>query len=560
MDNNYTVMINSSIQLRLQEYDSAIIEEQLKSLDASLCTADYSDALKCILKDFSLSSRYALMRILAKRSMISMNSVKLGIEQAHSLSARESQHFIQLLCSLAEKRPDYDAETVDELISRAWFDKDNAVDYYTALHQEQSAQSKTRNKKESKAHISKLRRLFRHRLTRDEAFKLGHALGFSLAEMQWYLLRAFDFDEALMLRASNDLIEMYGFLTDASWQHVASLKAGFSSMRSELSDASPTPKYIDTKNMADNLAAQIRIWQQNPANMDAQFMNWLKQHADMLDHPSESALRIYRNLALYAFQLAQSLVDIPQEEVFLSDIFDISRSYEESSLVKQQLYEKNIVSERRCKEISMVLMRQNMIQSSSLSADLSKSWHTLKVLDSGELSPSGGISNEDRSRISNLLSGKSSVKKADLLYMFWFISNLVWQNAPPPDRESLHYRLLDFIDNANDLLNAALLPPMYLPHPLEQSMILSIIDAGISGEDPAVIYESMLHGTGDSRKHYSQKEKFSAVDFYRKHTELTLNECAHELGISSKCISAWQKKFIEDGLIPQTMNRCTPLV
>lgn len=53
--------------------------------------------------------------------------------------------------------------------------------------------------------------MYRTRLTRQEAFDLGHVLGFTLNEMQQFLLRVFDTGECMRFTRSEDIIEAYAF-------------------------------------------------------------------------------------------------------------------------------------------------------------------------------------------------------------------------------------------------------------------------------------------------------------------------------------------------------------
>lgn len=74
-------------------------------------------------------------------------------------------------------------------------------------------------------------------LARDEAFALGHTLGFSLAEMQWFLLRTLDTEDGLRYHASGDLVETFGFVTGMGEKSVAALKARCARMLADIPKA-----------------------------------------------------------------------------------------------------------------------------------------------------------------------------------------------------------------------------------------------------------------------------------------------------------------------------------
>lgn len=128
--------------------------------------------------------------------------------------------------------------------------------------------------------------------------------------------------------------------------------------------------------------------------------------------------------------------------------------------------------------------------------DNTKAWHILSQRKDGTLSAAGGIINSSRSRVADLLAGKLQVEKGDILYLFWFIANHIWQQNASATAEVQSYRLMDFLELGRELLEEAMLPTFYPPHPLEQSMLLSIACAGkLEEEDPSVVYEYMLHVT-----------------------------------------------------------------
>ena len=72
------------------------------------------------------------------------------------------------------------------------------------------------------------------------------------------------------------------------------------------------------------------------------------------------------------------------------------------------------------------------------------------------------------------------------------------RNRPRPSE--IYDRLADFIDAAEICLDAAMLPPFYPPHLIEQSMLLSVVYAGRTESDTAEIYEQLCSAVIERRK------------------------------------------------------------
>ena len=140
-----------------------------------------------------------------------------------------------------------------------------------------------------------------------------------------------------------------------------------------------------------------------------------------------------------------------------------------------------------------------------------------------------------------------------MLYLLWFTANLIWESNDLPDSNTICCRIIDFMDVARELLEAALLPEFYPPHPMEQSMLLSIVCGRSEEDSPCVVYEYMLRSLTRQRqrtagsRHHDAAFKLDVVTHYRSHLELTLEECAAQFGISPKTLSAWQKQLLEAG-------------
>lgn len=533
--------------------------------------------LDTLARAYSLSSRFALMRILYSRAQGSggrMTEVPDGgsfetvvggesccfrdisLAHAENLTPEENRLYIACLMELAERQADSDPEVNEQLLARAWYDERSANAQAESQLAEDVRSDPKKEKKARAAYTKKNKKRFRNRLTREEALQLGHVLDFSLEEIQWFLLRTLDAGDSLRFNRSEDLVEAYGFLTGASWQRVQRLKEEYSRISRDIEKLEePARNGQWTGDVSDTLQGRVEVWKRSPESMDGQFLAWMKERAAVLDIPSRTAGRIYRNLAAFAHDLVTGEEIVPMEEDFADCIQDVYSEPEDSDAALRLFYQDGILSEKCCKKAADLLLLENKIQSISLQEDNTKAWHVLGTLDDGSFTPSGGVVNRGRSRVADILAGKLQAEKGDMLYLLWFTANLIWQNGDAPDANTLCCRIIDFMDTAKYLLEAALLPDFYPPHPMEQTMLLSIVASAETEDDPSVVYEYMLHSLTKQRQRkpgserHDREFKINVVKHYRAHPDLTLEECALLFDISPKTLSAWQKTLLAEGAV-----------
>ncbi len=533
MSESYTRQISDFI-LDLPDQEIAVIWEDIESMPLNTTAELWRAKLLKIARENAFSSRFALMRILCSRAnelpffhpaetdipdaaagfTLFVGEKKyqfrdISMEHAENLTPQEHLEYISCLMDIASRQADSDPEKNLEIISRAWHDVDSA----NALAESQLPESITSDRKLLKSTLTDIAKAnkakYKDRISREEALLLGHILDFSLEEMQWYLLRVLDVADGFRFNFSGDLIEAYGFLTKASWQRVRRLHEKYEQLSAGIKKADGSDRADNlTKNIADTLPGRVEKWEEHPTTQDDQFMDWMLAQAPGLDVPSRTALRIYRNLAAYAYDLTDDTETAPSDLEFSERIRSIYEASEESGAVRRLLYENGTLSPRCCKTVADRLLLENKIQCESIQADNTKAWHIITQRKDGSLSAAGGIVNSSRSRVADILSGKIQVEKGDMLYLFWFLVNRVWMHAAIPTDEVRCYRLMDFLDLSRSLLEEAMLPTFYPPHILEQSMLLSIACGGkLEEEDSSVVYEYMLHALVDSRNRKKASDK-----------------------------------------------------
>lgn len=572
----YTENANDLV-LDLLESDMDAIWNDIKSMPQDTPADLWKKKLLKIGSEFSMSSRFSLMRILCSRAQGKRTPSENGIDyeafekqidgkkyqfhditlsHANSLTPEEHLEYMRFLLDLADRQQDSDPKVNQHILSRVWFDETsaNAVAEYRLAGQEELG------KREKKQILTKFRKenkqQFSAPLTRDEALQMGHILNFSIYEMQWFLLRTLDVAEGFRYNVSADIIEAYGFQTGASWQHVQKLKNEY------LKECASLEKTRDfdwgrswTRRIPEKLSENVETWKLHPETMDAEFLAWMKTKAHGLDVPSDTAGRIYRNLAAYAYDLVTGEEAVPAETQLEDRIQDVCRETEESESAQRRFYTDGALCESRCKAVANDLFLQNKVQAASSESAKAHAWHMLLMQENGTLSPSGGMLNSSKTRVKDILLNKIQPEKADMLYLIWFVANLVWLNSDAPDTDTICCRIFDLMDISEYVLKKALLPEFYVPHPIEQSMLLSIVCGKDEDDTPSVVYEYILstlkrkNAKSPGAKKHDEAFKIEAVTYYRMHPEVTLQECADIYQVSPKSISAWQKKLHEEGKI-----------
>lgn len=556
MVSNYTSDVIERIE-DLVMTDICEIWADIELLDQETDSGKWKAKFRDIAKKYLVSSRFALMRILCDRADKQSGAAmldcvaELSVEYAQNLSPEAHAAWLQYLLELAGPSPEEEPDLHERILSRAWHDTASAG----AVRMQELPERVKENPKQLEKQLSRIekesKKQYGTSFTREEAFRLGHILHFTLEEMQRYLLRVFDVDDGFRMNRSSDLIEAYCFLTGGSCQQAERLKTQYRERTREIEKRDDYQRSQNwTRQTTGGLPERVESWKLHPETMDECFLSWLTERASGLDLPSHTARRIYRNLAAYAYA-----GDLPEEEEILEELLHISDMDEDSEEALESLYCDGEISEAKCRQVAEQLYWENKTITEPDMKDNTKTWSVITTRNDKELSVSYGAVNSSRTRIQSLLLGTEEVEKGDLLYLLWFTFNLVWGDRETTNPNVLYDRIFDLKDAADAFLGNALLPPFYPPHLMEQSMLLSIIYAGKTGTDPSVIYGTVLQSLRDTRaggkkagKHTHQ-EKIRIITDYIAHPDMTLKQCAEKYGISEQTISRWQKELIEMGCI-----------
>lgn len=520
----YTGMASSRESLVDREKDR--IWEEMLSFGEKKATADWGQWMTRLQQEYDVAARFCLMRLLyaefsrcdileipvdnhgfqARTGSGSLSFPAVTMDSAIAMPPEVCDRYMALLTELAAPEAHgNDPKLWNRLLIRAWFCRRNADQYFQdrkTLDREYIRQT-PRWMQGGPGSYAMARTL-----SRGEAIQLGHMLGLTLEQARWLLLRCFDGDD-LNPKQSADLIDAYAFLKEIrSLERIEAMKTSYRQRTAGVEkEAQEEPGGAMTASMMDNMLTAMDQWE-----TDADFLDWLQELAPVLDLPSASALRVYRNLACYAVELfREELGDRPEEgqrSVFAVTKLDENRIYDalrrvvaqrDSPLVRSRLTRDGEIDPKKCVDTASDLYRANSIQLVNIRhADRAHNYVTIRRSGDGRLTNT----NPDRHRLGKLLEGTEDVTKADLLYLLWMTLNHCWSLEPIPEVPkdypkkilvtSEQERLEQFVGLARDVLKAcASVTDFYPPHPLEASMMLAILHCG-DKLAPAEIYGAML--------------------------------------------------------------------
>ena len=484
---NYTQAVNSRY-FDLVDEDISAIWEDIENTPESTDKEKWKQKLMRISEEYVFSSRFALIRLFGVRAGgCVFEQTETDILSVRAMTAEQLSKWEILLNEIAEHQADADPIYDKYLIAKALRDPESAE----AMAKELIPEEIRGDANKMRTYRRESRKKAKVLLSREEAFHLGHMLGFSLQEMQWFLLRVFDLEDGIRYNSSDDLIEAYGFIIGSSQLHVNRLKKQYA----ELVEKCPNQAFLErredwTQNVSESFYGLVQNWMRTPENCDADFLEWIKEQSVFLDRPSRSALTIYRNLSCYAYDLLSGNIDVPEEDRFLNCMNKVVGESIETAKTKELLFNGDEVSAKKCKLIAGEIMLENLNMSFSEQTDKAKAWHVILTQNDGTPTSTGSL-NVSRTRVQDLLEGTIQVEKSDLIYLLWFVSNLFWLGDQATDPDRIFNRLADFTEAAEIMLDRAMLPPFYPPHILEQSMMLSIVASDEFGYDPAELYEEL---------------------------------------------------------------------
>ena len=483
MVGNYTQAANDRC-FQLMDEDIYRIWDTIEGLSEDETAGIWKEKCEALSEEYSYSSRFALIRILNSREPDRYPLPETGIDAVMTLTDAELKKYAEALGDLAAGRKGAEPEYNAYLIARALRDTEES------LRLAETGVPEGADRKE----LNRIRKECKTLLSREEAFQLGHILGFTLEEMSWFLLRVFDFEDGFRYNSSQDLIEAYTFLTDGSWKDAEILKQAYASAASLVPKAETEGRDADwTQGTEISLKDMVEEWNGHPQDRDHRFLLWLSGQAPYLDMPSRTAGAVYRKLALYFYELGTGQIPVPGREAFIREI----RKRTDGKTPE--------MDEKTCRTLSAGLLESNKNLYTS-APDRAKAWRTVSS-DANGLPRliMAGRPDASRSRVQDLLAGEEQVEKGDMLHLLWYGFNLCWGEDPIlNDMFELQCNLADFLECAETVLDAALLPPFYPPHMMEQSMMLSIIccveDTGIPAYNYAELCESLIRPRDRKKK------------------------------------------------------------
>lgn len=527
------------IFLDAAENDNTIIWREIEDTPENASPKVWKETIQRIAMEFSCTPRFALLRILAER-------IKTTDPKKYDETDNDKGYTFSFTISNGKRDVTFTDISYKSVENMTKEDLSNLKDVLLFIASQQKDyteyKSECRDIINNALQITKDYR--RSLLSRQSAISLGHMLRFSLNEIQWFMLRVLENSENFDLLNSYDLIDVYGFLTNASLKDVYRLKNEYKdrisgnlennfdnltqhedddadsgiSKRREMAKIKAFAQQVSfsvkeiarednfTKSIKDSYKSLVESWAELPETKEEALLGWLENHKDMLDSPSRESSDFYRMLAVYCY--AHPPIDEPVNDEEHTDstrttlsggIIRNSPEYVEdllSSLCKmnnsessfwymnmrKMLYQDGELSKDACLSLANTIYKINM-SGIRYDADREKNYITLNVPSYGNPYPYGLRDPNSVNRISSLLLGITPVEKRDVVSLLFLIFNCSWRSFPITDEEDLCNSIFNFEDACRDMLKKMCLPDLYLPHPMEQAMFLSIVDCILCEND-----------------------------------------------------------------------------
>ena len=334
-------------------------------------------------------------------------------------------------------------------------------------------------------------------LSKEEAFRLGHGLRFSLDEMNDFLLRVMD-NEDLSYAKSSDVIEAFCFLyPPANDYRIANhLKQEYAKRSHGIPKHNITDKPEPFTHMVEiSLQTQIQHWIQGKEDVCEAFLSWMLLRAPFMDLPSHRAYTIYCRLASFAYETTLNTHWLLDEIALSEQVLQYcaqNRAYTITPDIAYRISDK--ILSNAAVEFDNVRKRNP-----------TNVWRYITVTKEGRATAIA-----IGKRIPHLLLGDEFVTKADVLFMLWYICDLYWlESGESVSRQTVFDRVSNFWSAAEALLEMAHLPCFYAPHMMERCFLQAICTRNSNEESPFEIYEGLCEFVLPEKRHrIRQKQGF----------------------------------------------------
>lgn len=347
-------------------------------------------------------------------------------------------------------------------------------------------------------------------LTKEEAFRIGHGLRFTVEEMDDFLLRVLD-NDGLSYTRSEDVIEAFCFLYEPAndWRVAEKLKAEYHAVANKIAKQ-PTRLRSDgfTVKVERSLQSCVERWQAKGEDVTGEFKQWLLERAPYLDVPSRSAWYVYCRLAELAYRFTLNPELIIDESAFSDTLIQACSQADD-----------DVPDEHLAYQMTAAILNTAALEfDNARKRQPNQVWRYLTVDTKGRMTAVA-----IGTRIPQLLLGIEPVAKADILFMIWYIGDLCWTESTKSGRVVFD-RTADFWTVSETLLEKAHLPGFYAPHMLERCFLKAICTQ--SGEEayPFEVYEGMCEFVLPDKQVRNRSKQGSRVEISRAQLEKETQE------------------------------------
>ena len=305
---------------------------------------------------------------------------------------------------------------------------------------------------------SKNRKYSIHKMTKEDAFRLGYALSFSVDTMEAFLVRTMENDGFDFTRSA-DIIHFFCFSTGRTQADVKSILQSYNDFARQDARKKLTIQEKDTghtNSVIQTLKDVVSPWGIGTEDDQNRFLEWLKDNAPTLDVPSQAAHDLFYRLAQYYVFLQEQMRARSYVNDYDQMVIDIMDIIDDNNALQWNEEEANFLGQ------NVVFGTHDTLKFYNTDLeDCEKEWYYLYR------NPSGHIQKQViGDRISTILTGEMQASKADLLKILFAI----FEMCESQDRVRM---AKDYMDFADRILKKAHMR-FYLPHYLEYSMVAAL--------------------------------------------------------------------------------------
>lgn len=315
-------------------------------------------------------------------------------------------------------------------------------------------------------------------INRDHVIEMCMSLGWNSDDVNYILLRCLD-DDGLNYKSVDDLAAMFALdVPGADATHDRSIRQTVTRRKNAKNNETAVEKR-NNKNVTTEMVNVFRkIIEDKKFSLNERkecYIDTLMEYKEFLDSPSETARQYFARILEFEYEDSQ---DMPVETALENWVFDENAP----KMTKEEM-----------KELKSWWVGHGPDEWSIPTVNYSKNAPALFRVSLYH-------------RMQSILDGTLQVGKNDMLYALFYACVQCWERDKTTNAEELKNRSYRFEELCKEILKKSLLPNFYLPHPLEYTIVCSILSGvAVSNTFDGLVYRLKVHSEKAPRHKADEK-------------------------------------------------------